>query len=90
MNQPFTRVMAEPYLNISNITFVNDNSSVYWNEDLERYVSTTVFIFFTFIFFAGLIGNLLVIISESPKLLFSTWNLFSNIYSNFKLLQQIL
>lgn len=59
--------MTEPYLNISNVTnltaVVYDNTTS-WNEDLERFVSITVFILFSFIFLAGLIGNGLVVISE--------------------------
>lgn len=35
-----------------------------FDEDLERMVSLTVFVLFGFIFFAGLIGNALVVIGE--------------------------
>lgn len=64
--------MTEPYFNITNVTelpfdlpleaFDNGTS---WNEELERFVSISVFILFSFIFFAGLIGNGLVVTGES-------------------------
>lgn len=62
--------MTEPYLNISNVpnfTLVGYDNTSSWNEDLERCVSISVFILFSFIFFAGLIGNGLVVIGESTK-----------------------
>lgn len=80
--------MAEPYFNISNVTDlpfdllttdlpadVYENSTI-WNEDMERFVSISVFILFSFIFFFGLVGNGLVVIGEfnqSSRLLTSCY-----------------
>jgi hypothetical protein len=59
--------MTEPYFNISSSNFTNetfplDNYTYY--SDLERVVSVSVFISFSFIFLAGLIGNGLVVMGE--------------------------
>jgi hypothetical protein len=60
--------MTEPYLNIStnltNATFLPDDNYTTYINDLERLVSVSVFISFSFIFFVGLIGNGLVVMGE--------------------------
>lgn len=58
--------MTEPYLNISsatNATVPYDNITSYVN-DVERFVSISVFILFSFIFVAGLVGNGLVVMGK--------------------------
>lgn len=67
--------MTEPYFiitNASNLTFSYDNYTSYIN-DVERLVSISVFILFSFIFFAGLVGNGLVVMGKQL-------NLISNIF----------
>lgn len=89
--------MTEPYFNISNVTDlpfdflttdlpadVYENSTI-WNEDMERFVSISVFILFSFIFFFGLVGNGLVVIGEfnqSSRLLTSCYWLLSVVAVN--------
>lgn len=65
--------MTEPYLNITNSLYANvtnttgPNFTIYVNDELERYVSITVFILFSFIFIAGLVGNGLVVMGKETS-----------------------
>lgn len=68
--------MTEPYFNLTslinatNATLVTESGTINTNDDfdskddLEQFVSGTVFILFSFIFFAGLIGNGLVVMGK--------------------------
>lgn len=62
--------MTEPYFittNDTNLTFLYENytSSIH---DVERLVSISVFILFSFIFLAGLVGNGLVVMGKQFNL----------------------
>lgn len=73
--------MTEPYPDISNLLYANEtnatdsNFTIFINEDLERFVSITVFILFSFIFIAGLIGNGLVVMGKGRR----AWKTFNAI-----------
>ena len=62
--------MTEPYFNASqlmNETNTNqtyENITAIFNDDLVRVVSISVFISFSFIFLAGLVGNGLVVMGK--------------------------
>lgn len=75
--------MTEPYfiiINATNLTFPYENYTNYIN-DVERLVSISVFILFSFIFFAGLIGNGLVVMGEHLNLISHETNQF--LYNKF-------
>lgn len=74
--------MTEPYLNISHLmneTNTNqtyDNITAIFNDDLVRVVSISVFISFSFIFLAGLVGNgLVVMVVAANPMMRSTTNI---------------
>lgn len=58
--------MTEPTFNsTSNSSYTNGNLTIiYVNDDLERFVSMSVFILFSLIGIAGLVGNGLVTFGE--------------------------
>lgn len=66
--------MTERYFNISinfnatNATSVlNENFTSYNLDESERFVFISVFVLFSFIFLAGLVGNGLVVIGERER-----------------------
>lgn len=65
MTEPYTNISIIQFQNLTNNATFNESSNlVYINDDLERFVSISVFILFSFIFFAGLIGNGLVVMGK--------------------------
>lgn len=63
--------MTEPYFNltylnnVTNATLFFGNATTNSIEDLEHFVSISVFILFSFIFLAGLVGNGLVVMGKA-------------------------
>lgn len=63
--------MTEPHFNltyfnnVTNVTLLTENRTTNTNDDLEHFVSISVFILFSFFFFAGLLGNGLVVMGKA-------------------------
>lgn len=63
--------MTEPYFNltylnnVTNATLFFENATTNSIDDLEHFVSISVFILFSFIFLAGLVGNGLVVMGKA-------------------------
>lgn len=51
--------------NVTNVTLLTENRTTNTNDDLEHFVSISVFILFSFFFLAGLLGNGLVVMGKA-------------------------